>query len=71
MTYVNYPTKPCVHCKKTSIVQLWDDDLERYMNGALIQDAFPDLMPPVREQIQSGIHPQCWNELFKDEDEDD
>ncbi len=42
--------------------------------GALIQDAFPSLAPDEREQIQTGIHQQCWDAVIPDPekfDEDD
>jgi hypothetical protein len=34
------------------------DQLEHYLNGALLQDAFPDLAPPLREFIKNGITPE-------------
>jgi hypothetical protein len=41
------------------------------MNGAKVQDAFPTLSPALREQIITGTHPACWDEIFGDEDEDE
>ena len=35
-----------------------------YEQGAFVQDAFPNLNIDEREQIISGTHPQCWDELF-------
>lgn len=68
-SYVQYVTKPCIKCKKQGTLTLWADDLDRYLNGALVQDAFPDLHAPIREQIISGTHPQCFVELFSPDDE--
>lgn len=68
MTYVTITTKPCVVCKKHGIMQVWDRDYERFMNGALLQDAFPDLSAPIREQIHTGIHPECWVKLFGEDE---
>lgn len=48
---------------------VWEDDYKRYLAGAYIQDAFPDLLAPAREQIMSGIHPKCWIEIFGEDDE--
>jgi hypothetical protein len=31
--------------------------------GKLIQDALPDLDLATREQMISGLHPKCWNEM--------
>ena len=64
MSYVTMPLKPCKRCGKSGVISVWRTDYERYMAGALIQDAFPDLAPPAREMIQSGTHPACWLELF-------
>jgi hypothetical protein len=50
------------------MLTIWEDDMARYLNGAYAQDAFPDLLAPIREQIISGTHPECWNEIFKDDD---
>jgi len=50
------------------MLTIWEDDYARYLNGANAQDAFPDLLAPIREQIISGTHPECWNEIFKDDD---
>ena len=70
MRYKVYVTKNCPHCKKNGMLTIWEDDMQRYLNGAYAQDAFPDLLAPIREQIISGTHPECWNEIFKDyEDE--
>jgi hypothetical protein len=66
MSYKTYVTKECPGCGNQGSLTIWQDDMERYLNGAMVQDAFPDLLPPMREQIVSGIHPKCWNEIFRD-----
>lgn len=66
--YVAIQTKRCVRCRDYGNVTVWEDDYKRYINGALAQDAFADLLPPIREQIVSGTHPDCWLELFGDDD---
>jgi hypothetical protein len=33
--------------------------------GAYVQDAFPYLSAPEREQLISGTHPKCWDEMFE------
>jgi hypothetical protein len=40
-----------------------------YKNGAMIQDAFPNLTPAEREFFKTGITPEEWDEAFKEEDE--
>ena len=36
----------------------------KYINGAHAQSAFPDMSIELREQIISGTHPKCWDEMF-------
>jgi hypothetical protein len=44
--------------------------VEHYARGALAQEAFPDLDPPLREFIMTGVTPQEWDEEFGGEDEE-
>jgi len=37
-----------------------EQQMEAYQNGALPQDAFPDLLAPQREFIKTGITPEEW-----------
>jgi hypothetical protein len=39
-----------------------------WQSGMLIQDAFPMLSAGEREFIKTGITPQEWDEMFKDEE---
>ena len=36
------------------------EQMAAYEAGALLQDAFPNLSPPVREFIKTGITPEEW-----------
>ena len=63
-------TRKCFHCSQTGFVVVKSDDLDKYSDGALIQEAFPEMPMDRREQIISGIHPECWDKMMKgDEDE--
>jgi hypothetical protein len=42
------------------------DQLSKYNNGALIQNAFPRLNADEREFIKTGITAQEWDSLFAD-----
>ena len=68
MSFISVPCRPCLQCGKSEVITVWEDDYKRWQNGALIQDAFPNMLPPMRELLQSGTHPQCWLEIFGDED---
>ena len=64
-------TKPCIHCGQTGTVAVKFDQLLKYAEGALIQDAFPDMPIELREQIISGTHPECWDKMFPKEEEEE
>jgi hypothetical protein len=57
-------TRRCFHCGDKGILLLSNEGIKAYEDGALIQDAFPDLPRAQREQIISGTHPECWIEMF-------
>jgi len=42
------------------------EQLQAYSNGSrvLIQDIFPNLSPPEREFIKTGVTPDEWNAAF-------
>lgn len=44
--------------------QLWE---QRKMH---IQDAIPEVAPPIREVFISGTCPKCWDEMFGGEEDD-
>lgn len=52
--------RECPVCLKPSSVFVPFDALERYRNGALIQDAMHMLTDDEREIFMTGIHEQCW-----------
>lgn len=41
-----------------------------YLNGALIQDAFPNLSADEREFIMTGITPEEWDAAFEEGEDD-
>ena len=54
----------CVFCNKMYGVEVFNTDFEKYLNGALAQDAFPDLNVDDREFIISSICPTCQSKIF-------
>jgi hypothetical protein len=42
------------------------ESLNKWKDGALIQDAFPEVDKETRELIISGTHPACWQKMFGD-----
>lgn len=47
------------------------EQVDVYMSGASIQEAFPHLTPDEREFIKTGITAEEWNAMFGEDDEDD
>ena len=66
MTTIN--TRRCIHCGEAGEIKIPSDTyfagIKAIDNGALIQDAFPTLDREQREQIMTGIHPECWKAIF-------
>ena len=54
----------CPICKKVSIIEVPVDGFINWQGGELIQNAFPTLSADVREQLISGICPECWEKMF-------
>tara|TARA_B110000908_G_scaffold101601_1_gene119811 strand:- start:41 stop:226 length:186 start_codon:yes stop_codon:yes gene_type:complete len=44
-------------------IEVTDEQIQAYMGGALIQDAFPNLSADDREFIKTGITAESWEEM--------
>lgn len=68
MSMIKINTNTCLHCNQQGFIEMPEDDYEKgltaYNEGALIQNAFPNLTPDQCEQVISGTHPKCWIEMF-------
>lgn len=65
-----YSTKDCSVCGEHDTLLLRIAEFEKWQAGAFVQDAFPRLSAAKREQLVSGIHPDCWDRHIKgDHDE--
>ena len=66
MTTINTPR--CFHCHEAGELKIPSDiyfaGIKKLEQGALIQNAFPTLDYDQREQIMTGIHPECWKKMF-------
>ena len=45
------------------------DGIDKWLNGAFIQDAMPDVSAGDREFLISGISPAGWDQMFQESDE--
>ena len=61
--------QPCVVCGKAATLEVPLAGLRKWQAGTHAQDAFPEIPPPVRELLITGTHPECWEVLWKEEDE--
>lgn len=50
----------CPYCGTESQILVDTQAYTDWLNGTLIQDAFPDLDPSERESIKTGICDECW-----------
>lgn len=66
---LEYHYNQCYHCNDQNLILINIDHLESWKNGMFIQNAFPYLSVDQRELIKTGIHPECWNNMFKGDDE--
>jgi hypothetical protein len=57
--------KSCMHCGKDTFIKITEEQYNRWINNReYVQDIFPQLDKEQREQMISGTHPKCWNEMF-------
>ena len=45
-------------------IEVTDEQIQAYADGAMIQDAFPNLSAGDREFIKTGITAEAWEEIF-------
>lgn len=61
-------TKTCFHCGKTGTVEIYSRELFELRQGAFIQDAVKSLQVEEREQLISGTHGKCWEDMFGEDE---
>lgn len=67
---VKVESSDCSVCGKATIFELHEVDYIRWRTGEHIQNVFPDMTPDEREILISGTHPECWNAMFSDEEDE-
>lgn len=55
----------CPFCGKEYQVEVPEKGYERWLDGALIQNAMPEVSPKVREALISGICENCWGRCVR------
>lgn len=62
-------TPKCLHCNLYGIVEVDSDAYKSWkFGGVVIQNAFPDMDVDDREQIKSGTHAACWDDMLGPEE---
>lgn len=61
-------TSPFTGRQNTMDLPITSEQIERWQNGELIQNAFPNLTPDEREFLMTGITPEDWNGIFGTEE---
>lgn len=61
-------TLMCLVCGKTGWITVPVAGYEAWKKGAFIQNALPMLDQGEREQLITGLHPQCFEMAFPPED---
>lgn len=66
-------TIECVMCNTMHIIMVSEEGYTKRKQGALIQNAYPDLTPAERELIVSGTCGKCYDVMINGvgDDEDD
>ena len=64
MALVKITTPACPMCGKTATFTVSEEALNAYHNGALVQNAFPEMSADDRERLISGMCPACWKSIF-------
>ena len=66
-------TPVCFHCHKDGsvIIEATDEQLDEWCssNRRHVQFIFPELSAEIREQMISGTHPVCWDEMMGNDDD--
>lgn len=62
--YSDILTPACSLCGQEGWVTVPRGSVEPLMNLVPLQTVLPELDPALREQIKTGIHPECWSKMF-------
>lgn len=57
----------CTFCGTLSHTSVPGPGLWAWEHGEFVQNAFPDLDPGQREQIMTGTHSGCWDDMMGEE----
>lgn len=67
---IEVKTRPCCVCGKSEVKTLDRASVIRWQDGENIERAFPDMDAGERELLITGTHPDCWDTLFDEGEEE-
>jgi hypothetical protein len=60
----------CIHCEGETFFLMSTEEYNKWqVRNLYVQNVFPHLDKDVREWMISGTHPECWNQVFGDEED--
>lgn len=72
MSTIIITTPVCVMCGESSQIEVESEAFYSWRSGTLTQIAFPEMPADQREQLISGTHSKCWDEMWSfTEDEEE
>lgn len=64
--------RKCFHCGEVSFIKVTEEQYNNWIiEKMFVEDVFPELKKEEREQLISGIHEQCWQDMFYQNDEEE
>lgn len=61
-------TKPCIVCGQAGEVEVEITEYDAWVSGQFAQHALKSNNANEREQLISGTHPKCWDDIFGKEE---
>jgi hypothetical protein len=71
MTTQEKVARQCVKCEDVHILLVDSDDLQRWKDGELIQNAMPYLSADEREILISNVCGRCFEQMFGEGEDDE
>ncbi len=60
---------PCAICEVEQTIIVSEEGLDKYREGAAVQDCFPEMSADHREMLISRTCGKCWKKMFTFEEE--
>ncbi len=68
---IEIQTKPCLGCGLTAWFTMTEEQQRFLQQGVHVQTVFPNWSPEDREMLISGTCPDCWEEMWAEEEDED